>query len=248
MITSLRPMKIGHITHEGRVYPIRYPDSGYMEQVMQGIFGGTDYPRIDCLTGTGDAIVDIGANIGCTAMLFRMHYANAPIYAFEPCRESYEFLAENAALLGRTQCFHCGLFDRDATTALHLSDTVSVTNSISASIFNTEQSETITLRRASTALDEAGIDRIAILKVDTEGAEIAILRDLEPRFDRIDAVFVEYHSDRDRLEIEHLMRDRFILYFAHAARPHLGTMAYVARDLIASNTDAARFAIARPLL
>jgi FkbM family methyltransferase len=241
-------MKMGQITADGRTYPIRYPDSPQMEAVMAGIFSNADYPRLDLLAGTDGAIVDIGANIGCTALLFRLQYPNAPIFAFEPASESYEYLAENASQLPRVRTFHHGLFDRDATTTLHLGHDVSVTNSIAESVYNGDGSEEIVLRRVSTVLDELAIHRIALLKIDTEGSEIPILRDLEPRFDRIEAIFVEYHSERDRLEIDRLLSERFTLYFSHATRPHLGTIAYLAKDVLATRTDAARFEIVRPRL
>jgi FkbM family methyltransferase len=238
---------VHHIEAGDRVYTLHYPESPQMRVVIEHLFGLVDYPRIECLGAMPGAIVDIGANIGATALLFRLLYPNAPIYAFEPSPSTYAYLKENAAQVENLRTFNVGLFDRDAETRLY-TGAISVTSSVSSSVFNGASSESIVLLRASRALEELGVEDIALLKIDTEGAEVAILRDLEHRLDRIAAIAVEYHSEQDRREIDNLLASRFAVYTSHAERPHLGTVIYVAKEIIAQRTDAERFAIPRPRL
>jgi FkbM family methyltransferase len=235
------------VEHDGRTYGVRFPDSPYMRNAVAGIFAQHDYPFIPCLAGESGAVLDIGANIGATALLFRLQYPLCPVFAFEPAPSTFAYLAENAAALDRVQAFNVGLFDREAATRLYTSD-VSITNSMGVSALNGERYEDVRVWRASRALDELGIDRIALIKMDTEGSEVPILRDLEDRLDRVSALFIEYHSERDRREIDAMLAERFMLYCASASRPHLGTVGYVSRALLAARTDAERLAITRPRL
>ena len=58
-----------------------------------------------------------------------------------------------------------------------------MTNSVGRSAHNTGAYEVITLRRASSFLAEQGVGRVALLKLDTEGVEVPILRDVTKRFE-----------------------------------------------------------------
>ena len=81
------------------------------------------------------------------------------------------------------------------------------------------------------------------LKLDTEGAELAILQRAEDYLDRTDVVYLEYHSDDDRAAIDALLRRRgFLLYSANASTPHRGDMAYVKKRLVDSLTPYADYA------
>ncbi len=54
------------------------------------------------------------------------------------------------------------------------------------------------LRRLSDVIDEAGIERIDVLKIDVQRAELDVLRGIEPRhFGMINAISMELHDDPD---------------------------------------------------
>ena len=93
---------------------------------------------------------------------------------------------------------------------------------------------------------ELGVEQLSLLKIDTEGAEIPILEDVEPFLDRVGAVFLEYHSERDRLEIDRMLSRRFALCHASVSLVHRGALAYVAKHIIAGQTNMDRLEIARP--
>src|SRR5262249_3974511 len=138
-----------------------------------------------------------------------------------------------------------GLLDRDGRARLHHGLENSTTNSLSASWHNGDGSEEVAIRRASAFLAEQGIDRVSLLKIDTEGAEVPILRDLAEVLERTDAVQLEYHSEDDRLEIDKLLSDRFLLYAAQADHAHRGTLTYVAKEVVVARTTYAPWRIPR---
>ena len=56
---------------------------------------------------------------------------------------------------------------------------------------------------------------------------------------------IKYHSESDRLEIDHLPSSRFVLCGAHVFLVHRGTLAYASKELIAQCTDFDKLVIGR---
>ena len=236
------------VRFDDRTYQLKYPFSPVMEEVIAEILQNEEYPTLPFLSQRPGVILDVGANIGTATLLFHLRYPGKPVYAFEPSTTVFPFLRENAAQLPGVHAFDFGLYDRDCETRLYTGALASVTSSICESQLNGSDYEEIRLRRASTAIEELGIDRISLLKIDTEGAEVPVLRDMEHLLERVDAIFLEYHSERDRLELDQILSERFQLHHATNIIPHRGTLGYVAKEVIASLTDLNRYEIPRPAL
>ena len=67
-------------------------------------------------------VLDIGANVGVTALYFSQIFPNANIYAFEPAPDNFAVLAKNVANCARIRAFNFALGARDATLELYASD------------------------------------------------------------------------------------------------------------------------------
>jgi hypothetical protein len=108
--------------------------------------------------------------------------------------------------------------------------------SVFSSVETGSETERVTLRRARPALVEIGLGGAggAVLKLDTEGCEVPILRDLGELLNAIDLIYVEYHSEADRRAIDALLAERFMLATATARYPHRGLNLYVAETLAAA--------------
>jgi FkbM family methyltransferase len=230
-----------------RRFEIRYPHSPLMVKVIRDTLGG-EYPFLPFLKEERGAILDVGANIGCASLLFGVLYPRTRIYAFEPARESYDLLVANTKVLPNVRPLNVGLLDRDGSGRLFRGSAVSASNSLGRCILNTEEYEEVALRKMSSFLREANVEHLTLLKLDAEGAEIPILRDLGAFMDKMSAVHLEYHSEQDRREIDHLLGDRFLLYAARIHHVHRGVLTYVARDVIQSRTDLDKWVITRPLV
>lgn len=229
-----------------RQIELHYPDSWLMERTIHELLTGQEYPHISFLDAGGAAVIDIGANIGCSSVLFAAQYPGATVYALEPSTHAFAFLARNTAALGNVRPIQVGAFDKDTTAPFFLGREASLTSSLfPGGEASSVPTETVQLRRISTLLDELGIGRIALLKIDTEGAEVPILTDLLPRMQRIDAIYLEYHCEDDRLAIDRMLAPHFILFQARARVAHRGTCGYVAHRLVASQTPWSDGAIRR---
>jgi FkbM family methyltransferase len=195
--------------------------------------------------------------------MFCAQYPRARVLALEPAREAFELLVHNTKdNFPNVIPFQIGAFDRDAEATMHLGVEASVTNSIVANTLTGTASETIRLRRLSAFLAEEQIDHVSLLKLDTEGAEVPILNDLRVTgwLDgggdgggdaKIDAMFVEYHSETDRLEIDRILcgpDGAYVLFTAGAQHAHRGLMCYASKRVLSAKTSWNTVALQRPSL
>jgi len=194
------------------------------------IVGGRTYPLIAAHVLRPRLIVDIGAHVGAATVTFAHAYPGVPIRAYEPSAGSFAYLARNTAGLPGVAVAHCGLLDEGGARILHRGEHHSMENTI---VGVGESGETIEVRRAREELADIANGPGVVLKIDTEGCEVPILRDLNRLLDNVDLIYLEYHSEADRREIDRILGDRFMLATAHAMRPHLGELQYLSTRLAA---------------
>ncbi len=117
--------------------------------------------------------LDVGANIGNHTRAFAEQFAH--VWAFEPNPRTYALLQFNAVPCSGVRCFNVGLSDRTGSAVLH----VPAGNLGMASLGAQAEGEPVRceLRRLDDVIDEAPLPaRIALLKLDVEGHEAAVLR------------------------------------------------------------------------
>ncbi len=215
-----------------REYTVTYPAGDFMRAIVRGILEGREYPVLQLPDGPPTVIIDIGANVGATAVYFRAAYPEARIICYEPSPENFVWLAANTRGLTGVEAHPYGLLDREAECQLYSGESQCAQHSIIPNPGTTSRHESVELRRAATELRARGVTEVSLLKIDTEGCELPILRDLLPALRRIDAIAVEYHSEEDRRAIDDLLAERFLLLHASAQGLHQGRVTYLAREIV----------------
>jgi FkbM family methyltransferase len=243
---SLPPIGMLRIKIGPKPIEFTFPNSGNMRAQIEQVLSGREYPLARPPGYEPKIIVDVGANVGSSAVFFHTAFPAARIYCYEPSAGNFRFLKQNVAFSDRIVPIPYGLLDRDGTARLFLGASQAMQHSLIRSVETTDTFEEATFRRASTELDERAIADVSILKLDTEGSELAILRDLGPRLKRVDFLYVEYHSEEDRRAIDKLLEGDFTLGAAHAIMPHRGMNTYLSRALIARFPQFDRARIAPP--
>lgn len=209
-----------------------YPHSYFMEEDIDKVLGGEEYP-VDVLTDfSPQVILDIGASTGMSSLFFHSRFPDADIYAYEPAQLSHDCLIKNTDGISRIQTFNYGLLDRDEELTLHHNVDGPTGNSIAPQNNIPGAEEVIQVRSAATAVDQLGIERIDILKIDTEGAELRILVDLQNWLSKVEVIFIELHSDRVRAYVDRLLAPHFVLRGAHVATVNRITLFYVSVDAL----------------
>jgi FkbM family methyltransferase len=140
----------------------------------------------------GDVIVDIGAHRGIVSCYLAKKYPMAQVYAYEPVSKNFKGLLDNIMLNGLPNIKPYNL----AVTGdgRNITITTQPGNSGGASIYGTgEYSEEVPSITLENILKEHAIDRIALPKIDCEGAEFEIIPNHET-LKRIDRLRGEFHK------------------------------------------------------
>jgi len=125
-------------------------------------------------------IFDVGANVGQTAMEYSSIFKNAKIYSFEPVETSFKELTKNVAKIRNVSNFQIAFGSKKEEIKIELdSNPTSLTNSLkntSASSGEAKLRETIRVRKIDDFVTEHNIKSIDLLKIDTEGWELEVLK------------------------------------------------------------------------
>jgi FkbM family methyltransferase len=125
-------------------------------------------------------LFDVGANTGQTRKWFRYHLPKATIHSFEPVRSTFEQLKANAKGDARCVLLNEALGDEAGSMTIRLfEEDMTVLNSLREDVMNNvagAKEETIAINTLDTYCKTHHIEKIDLLKIDTEGFEINVLR------------------------------------------------------------------------
>ena len=142
----------------------------------------------------GDKVADIGAHIGSTTLIMRKAVGEeGKVLAYEPNPVNFEMLEETVEKndLDNVELFQYALSDSSGEISLKHNDWNTGASSIRGServseVFDVEQ------REASEALGED----VDWMKIDIEGAEYEVIKDLEDSLESFKGLFLEFHPSR----------------------------------------------------
>jgi FkbM family methyltransferase len=225
--TSLSVM----IDFHGRKINFEYPNNIFMQNIIKLIFEGKEYPLLNIPGYSPTLIIDVGANIGATAIYFLYAFPNSKIQCYEPSLRNYYYLKKNTEYFDNITADAYGLYNKSCEAKLYYGSSQSAQDSIIKSSETTEGYEFVKLVKVSEEIEKKNIKEISILKVDTEGCEVPILTEFL-KFENIDIDFVytEYHSENDKLTINELFSKRFTLFYSSPDR----LLAYISKNLLTS--------------
>jgi FkbM family methyltransferase len=220
-----------HISYQGRQVRVQLPRNE--AAVVREIFERQEYALPAWYSPAEPMQVwDVGANVGLFALYMKLKYPQSAIHCYEPAPATVALCRANTAGQPDVHVYPYGLYDQDQEAAMNLDTTATVLNSILPTWGNRGDSVTIQLKAAGAEFDRLGVAHLHVLKIDTEGCEIAILESLGAgRLNRVDCLLVEFHNEADRRQIDQLLPD-FHLYGFHTFALGIGVARYVHRRLL----------------
>jgi FkbM family methyltransferase len=166
-------------------------------QVFDQIFVECEYRCLDDLTQV-DLIIDCGANVGYSSAYFLSRFPNSRIVAVEPDPENFAMLSRNLAPYGRrVNLVHAGIWSH-ATRLGFVDEPYRDGREWTKQVRVAEPGDKAHIDGVDieTLLLSSGQDRISILKVDVEGAEVEIFSGNNLSWlDKVDAIAIELHDD-----------------------------------------------------
>lgn len=143
-------------------------------------------------------IFDLGANVGISLAWFFGSFPDATLYGFEPHPDNVAFLHDNFGIYDNVRIEAAGVGSETGTLSLFEGPSAAE-HTLGAPDAN--GALTVPVLALSDYMETNAIQKIDLLKIDVEGAEIDVLRGLGDRIGDVTAMVGEIHEtlidDRD---------------------------------------------------
>lgn len=175
-------------------------------------------------------ILDIGANIGAFCRWAMARWPYAMIHAYEPHPGNFKLLERT---LGKLKApivpYNVAVLDKETTMPLYAGQY----NCGEHSLFGAggKHSGRVNVK----VIDAATLPEADIIKMDTEGAELPILRQLSAagKLAKVKAIMLEYHNAQDAIAIGALLTAKgFALHAKKAIAQHRGELKFVRPEAV----------------
>jgi FkbM family methyltransferase len=179
--------------HQTRLFgkPIKYIDSSYFPMKKEIINTGIYTFHTD---KESPYILDCGANIGLSVIFFKHLYPKAEIIAFEADPTICEILIANLESqgIGGVTVMNRAVWKEETTITFFKE------GGDAGRIMDAAETGKESIQVPSVVLSQFINKEVDLLKIDIEGAELDVLKEIEPRLHLVKHIFVEYHSFVDR--------------------------------------------------
>lgn len=139
----------------------------------------------------GAVIISAGANIGVMSRLLHATYPEATLVVFEPAPDNLALLRYNLDGVPRVTIEDCALSDTTGTALLHFGSHEAEHSLVGGA---DTAGTPVRCERLDEYLDRRGIASVALLKVDVEGSEAALVRGLGRRLTDVEVIIGEFHE------------------------------------------------------
>ena len=191
---------------------IYYSQPSELLHTLREIFGAEIYK---VSLPSNPYIIDCGANIGLSVIYFKEHFPTAEIVAFEPDENNFKLLDENVRSFG----FSKVSLRKEAVWIENTTLSFSSDGCMSSKINLSQTSSTIKVK--AIRLKDLLNRHVDFLKIDIEGAEYELLKDIKNELANVDYLFLEYHGDfsqnNELTDIFNIVKDAGFNYYIKEA-------------------------------
>lgn len=177
----------------GRLIRMPVPDSSHSvlirpvmsdQMLYENIFIRREYG-----TTRGDPrfIIDAGGHIGMAAVFFAARFPRAKLAIIEPDARNFELLKRNVGRLPNVTLYRGGLWSHKAT--LDIANPHDDPWS-----YQMREGRGVPGYTVDEILQAEGEERVGLLKVDVEGAEVEVFSTATAWIDRVDQIAIELHD------------------------------------------------------
>lgn len=198
------------LEHKGQNLPMKYNGAGQVNEIVKNsnhFFEIHMLDEISKLPYRNGICMDIGANVGNHTVFFSRFCNFDEVWAYEPDPGSFELLKENVAKNTKrtVRLFNVAIGEKEGT--------VKMTDNRDNPCINK-----VTTGKGKTKIVPITTNlKVALMKIDVEGHEVAVIRGAYDVIDRErPELFIEHHGDFDDILKELPKGYRFVRAFNNA--------------------------------
>ncbi|SIO55054.1 methyltransferase, FkbM family [Singulisphaera sp. GP187] len=158
-----------------------------------------------------NTILDIGGNVGLATRYFASRYPNSRIFTVEPDNNNFAMLARNTNHLvseGRCQILQAALWSVEAELiASTPDDRKDAFDCISVRDAGPGEVGVVNGVTIQTLIEMTGFNRIDLLKIDVEGAEVVLFQNDTNWLNQVRNIAIEFHgTSREDMDFDRIVR------------------------------------------
>jgi FkbM family methyltransferase len=151
-------------------------------------------------------IFDVGAHKGETTLAFKKAFPDASIYCFEPILNNFTLLSDNLKDIGNVHLIQKALANENVVKKVKLgvaSSGQTLRHDLSPE--SSDEIEEVTVITGQHFVDEYKLDKIDLLKIDTEGYDLEVLKGFNAYLTngKVPFILVESGFDNRFIPLEH---------------------------------------------
>lgn len=176
---------------------IESPQDNNLIQIIRDIFKDNIYNPSTFSINANDVVVDVGANVGVFS-IFAATKTNNSIHAFEPFPENFKFLKHNIYMNGFANISpHCAaISNKNASEKLYISRLSAGHLLFDHTIYGKlDKYIEVPTKTIEQIMEDYSISKIDFLKLDCEGSEGYIFKNITPEcLVQINKIAMEFHD------------------------------------------------------
>jgi FkbM family methyltransferase len=186
----LRALGVGEITKSAlsvlgiKAYSLKNIPWGIsLERDLQRIFHGQD----------AITIIDVGANVGQTAVRFKKAFRGSRIWCFEPISKTYGILCENTREYEQIQCIASAVGEKNGSVIMEMGGNSEESRVVHSVGVKTGNHVEVPMTTIDTFITSEKIETVHLLKTDCEGFDLNAIKGASSSLDsgKISALLCE---------------------------------------------------------
>lgn len=166
-------------------------------EIYTGFFETDTIKCFRSILKPGMTFFDVGGNIGLFSLVAKAKHSDINVYAFEPADEVYVDFQENVKLnnFKNVNIYQKGISDKTGEITFNICEDMAYNSIHSNPMVDIVKTITIETFSIDDFCTQNNINKIDVMKIDTEGAESFVLKGGEKMFSQENApmLFMEYN-------------------------------------------------------
>lgn len=165
---------------------------------FEEIFINKVYRGLTEFLPTCETVMDLGANIGLASLYFALSFPNCCVFAVEPDAANFGLLTSNLAALsnaGRASVVQAAVWNENCDVEIDAPDDGAFNAFKVQTSQGAKATQTVRGMTMNRLLAMSDFERIDLLKIDIEGAEVPLLQGETDWLKRVGCLAIEFHDD-----------------------------------------------------